>query len=374
MASVTFEHVTKRFDGDVVAVDDLTSTIADGEFMVLLGPVGLRQDHRAAHDRRPRGHHRRQALDRRPRRERRRPAKTRRLDGVPELRPLPAHDRAPEHRVAAARPQATPSTGPTGRPASSPGPSATSGSTRRPGSSASSDLLDRKPAALSGRPAPAGGAGPGDRGPARRRSSWTSRCRTSTPSCGPRPGSSSSTCTGGCETTVVYVTHDQVEAMTMADRIAIMSAGRLQQVGTPQEVYDAAGQPVRGPVHRHPAHEHAAGHGHDRGGAPAVDVGRRPRPGAAGPGRPAGGRAARRRRRPPRAPRAGTPTGPSSIEGAGRRVAGPRVPGLRHHRRGAASSSARPAWPRVDAGGTARLAVDPGDVHLFDPDTTERLT
>jgi multiple sugar transport system ATP-binding protein len=41
------------------------------------------------------------------------------------------------------------------------------------------------------------------------------------------------------QTTVVYVTHDQVEAMTMADRIAIMSAGRLQQVGTPKEVYDA---------------------------------------------------------------------------------------------------------------------------------------
>src|ERR687898_1188746 len=41
------------------------------------------------------------------------------------------------------------------------------------------------------------------------------------------------------ETTVVYVTHAQVEAMTMADRIAIMSAGRLQQLGTPQAVYEA---------------------------------------------------------------------------------------------------------------------------------------
>ena len=40
-------------------------------------------------------------------------------------------------------------------------------------------------------------------------------------------------------TTFVYVTHDQVEAMTMADRIAIMSDGRLRQVGTPREVYDA---------------------------------------------------------------------------------------------------------------------------------------
>jgi len=39
-------------------------------------------------------------------------------------------------------------------------------------------------------------------------------------------------------TTIVYVTHDQVEAMTMADRVAIMDAGRLQQVGPPQEVYD----------------------------------------------------------------------------------------------------------------------------------------
>ncbi len=38
-------------------------------------------------------------------------------------------------------------------------------------------------------------------------------------------------------TTIVYVTHDQVEAMTMATRVAIMSAGKLQQVGTPQEVY-----------------------------------------------------------------------------------------------------------------------------------------
>jgi multiple sugar transport system ATP-binding protein len=38
-------------------------------------------------------------------------------------------------------------------------------------------------------------------------------------------------------TTVVYVTHDQVEAMTMADRIAVMDHGVLQQVGPPQDVY-----------------------------------------------------------------------------------------------------------------------------------------
>ncbi|HEV2853169.1 MAG TPA: sn-glycerol-3-phosphate ABC transporter ATP-binding protein UgpC [Thermoanaerobaculia bacterium] len=40
------------------------------------------------------------------------------------------------------------------------------------------------------------------------------------------------------ETTTVYVTHDQIEAMTMGDRIAVMSKGELQQVGTPLEVYE----------------------------------------------------------------------------------------------------------------------------------------
>ncbi len=39
-------------------------------------------------------------------------------------------------------------------------------------------------------------------------------------------------------TTTIYVTHDQVEAMTMGDRIAVMKDGFLQQVGTPQELYD----------------------------------------------------------------------------------------------------------------------------------------
>jgi ABC-type sugar transport system ATPase subunit len=39
------------------------------------------------------------------------------------------------------------------------------------------------------------------------------------------------------QTTMVYVTHDQVEAMTLADRIAILDGGHLQQVGTPAELY-----------------------------------------------------------------------------------------------------------------------------------------
>ncbi|MCY6379619.1 ABC transporter ATP-binding protein [Hoeflea prorocentri] len=38
-------------------------------------------------------------------------------------------------------------------------------------------------------------------------------------------------------TTIVYVTHDQIEAMTMADRIVIMKDGAIQQVGTPDDIY-----------------------------------------------------------------------------------------------------------------------------------------
>lgn len=40
------------------------------------------------------------------------------------------------------------------------------------------------------------------------------------------------------ETTTIYVTHDQTEAMTMADRIVIMKDGFIQQIGSPKEVYD----------------------------------------------------------------------------------------------------------------------------------------
>ena len=59
--------------------------------------------------------------------------------------------------------------------------------------------------------------------------------------------------------TTIYVTHDQVEAMTMGDRVAVMRSGELQQVAPPQELYDRPAQPVRRRLHRLAGDEPARG-------------------------------------------------------------------------------------------------------------------
>ena len=51
--------------------------------------------------------------------------------------------------------------------------------------------------------------------------------------------------------TFVFVTHDQEEALTMSDRIVVFNAGRIEQVGTPAEVYERPGHRVRGRLRRH---------------------------------------------------------------------------------------------------------------------------
>ena len=40
------------------------------------------------------------------------------------------------------------------------------------------------------------------------------------------------------KTTTIYVTHDQVEAMTMGDKIVVMNGGQVEQMGAPLELYD----------------------------------------------------------------------------------------------------------------------------------------
>ena len=91
----------------------------------------------------------------------------------------------------------------------------------------------------------------------RRCSSWTSRCRTSTPSCACRPARQIASLQRRLGVTTVYVTHDQVEAMTMGDRVAVLKDGLLQQVDTPREHVRPPGQRLRRRLHRLPRDEPA---------------------------------------------------------------------------------------------------------------------
>ena len=59
-------------------------------------------------------------------------------------------------------------------------------------------------------------------------------------------------------TTMVYVTHDQVEAMTLGQRIVVLKDGEIQQIDTPMALYEQAREPVRGRIPRQPCNERAA--------------------------------------------------------------------------------------------------------------------
>lgn len=56
-------------------------------------------------------------------------------------------------------------------------------------------------------------------------------------------------------TTFVYVTHDQIEAMTMGDRIVVMKEGVIQQIGTPAEVYHQPANIFVARLYRYSANE-----------------------------------------------------------------------------------------------------------------------
>ena len=201
------------------------SGVTDGEFLVLLGPsgcgkttllrmiggleapssgdvlIGGRAGHRSPTASAPDRH------------------------GLPELRALSAHDRLQQHRLSA----------PGGRDCRR--RSKRSASTGRPASWASISFWS---ASRGSSPAVSG-------------SGWRWRARW----CGSRPSSSSTSRSPTSTrkrrasardelqefqrrvgTTTIYVTHDQVEAMGMGDRIAVMDQGRIRQLGTPEEIYD----------------------------------------------------------------------------------------------------------------------------------------
>ena len=66
----------------------------------------------------------------------------------------------------------------------------------------------------------------------------TSRSARSTPACARTCRSSSRRCRRTLGITFVFVTHDQEEALTMSDRVAVMNGGRVEQSGPPQEMYE----------------------------------------------------------------------------------------------------------------------------------------
>ena len=147
-------------------------------------------------------------------------------------------------------------------------------------------------------------------------------------------------------TTTVYVTHDQVEALTLGDRIAVMNEGRLEQAGTPEQLYDEpANVFVGGFIGSPPMSFLPLGRGAARGAAGArAPVDRRP----AGPDR--GPRGVRRGARPRDAGRGGD----GRRRHAGHRARGPR-PGRR--RRAAAAGPRRGRRPPLLAPAPVRHVV-----------------
>jgi len=172
-------------------------------------------------------------------------------------------------------------------------------------------------------------------------------------------------------TTVIYVTHDQVEAITMATRVAIMSTGHLQQVGTPQEVYETPANLFVAQFIGTPPMNTLPGTFTTEGGAPAIVTGesRFPVP---------KGLTTRLEEGQPVVVGARPEHLEVSAEGSiVHKVRA--VEWLGHECLVLGTVGENPVTVRQvgmspsEAESTIRLSVDPADVHLFDPDTTDRL-
>jgi multiple sugar transport system ATP-binding protein len=225
MAPVTFDHVIKRFGEDVVAVDDLDLEIADGEFMVLVGPSGCGKTTAlrclAGLEEISEGQIR--IGDRVVNQVQ---AKDRNIAMVFQSYALYPHMSVFDNLAFALQLQGTPK----------------KEIGRRVEEAAKildiHHLLDRKPKALSGGQRQRVALG---RAIVREPhvflmdeplSNLDAKLRVQT-------RAELLRLQRRLETTTIYVTHDQVEAMTMGDRIAVMRDGVLQQVGSPPQLYEA---------------------------------------------------------------------------------------------------------------------------------------
>ena len=236
MGTIQLRNVHKAF-GATNIIPKLDLDIEDGEFVVFVGPSGcgkstlLRliaglEDTTSRQD-----HHRR------PRRHRRGPGQAQARDGLPVLRALPAHDGRQEHRL----PAEDGRRGPGRR------------STRRSPNAARilnlTNYLERRPGQLSG-------------GQRQRVAIGRAIVRNPAAFLFDEPLSNLDAALRGTMRleiselhqqlgkTMIYVTHDQVEAMTMADKIVVLNAGNIEQVGSPMELYSTPKNLLRRRLHR----------------------------------------------------------------------------------------------------------------------------
>ena len=133
--------------------------------------------------------------------------------------------------------------------------------------------LDRYPRALVGRPAAARRDGPRHRARSAGLSVRRTVCRTSTRSCASRCVPRSANLHQRLKTTTVYVTHDQIEAMTMADKIVVMQDGHIEQVGSPLELYDRPANTFVAGFIGSPSMNMLPGSVRANGGAPGIAIG-----------------------------------------------------------------------------------------------------
>ena len=214
--------------GHVVAVDGIDLDVAAGRVLHPARPVRLRKDDDAAPDRRLRAARRRADRARRRRRRQARPVRARRQHRLPGLRPLPAHGRGGERRLRPPREGRTAQgaaraggAGARGRPP--PWPRRAQAPRSSPGGQRQRVALAR---ALVNSPRvllldePLGAL---DLKLRQEMQIELKRIQREVSAEG---------------MTFVYVTHDQEEALTMSDRLAVFNEGRIEQVGPPREVYE----------------------------------------------------------------------------------------------------------------------------------------
>ena len=232
---IEIDRLVKRF-GAVRAVDDVSFQIDEARILRAARAVGLRQDHADAPCRRlrypdagrilidGRGHGGRAA------------ASAACEHDVPVLRAVSAHERRKEHRLRPARQGMA--TGAIAERVREMLALVQTGGVRR---AAARSIVRRAEAARR--------AGPRACRASASPACSMSRSRRSIASCARKRSSNSCRCSAISSIAFLVVTHDQDEAMAMAQRIALMREGRIEQIGAARDVYEQAGVHVGGQLH-----------------------------------------------------------------------------------------------------------------------------